>query len=397
MNDPGYSEDFGPFEGRVWLNSSHQGPIPRVAADAAMRAVEMKVAPFPLVEPGLFQEVPRRLREALARLIGVNADDVILGNSTSYGLTVVARGLEWREGDEVLLVEGDFPAAIFPWLVLEAQGVRIRRITPTGRGVTARDLRRELRPTTRVFCTTWVHSFGGHAVDAGALGAACRDNGTLFVLNASQGMGARVFDARESGADVVTSCGFKYLCGPYGTGFCWIRPDLRDAMRPPKGYWLAHLTADDLAGDFKAELRSDAGARAFDVSGTANFFNVMTWTASVEYLLERGIDRIAAWDQHLVSLLVSGLVARGWDLVSPAEGAERTTVTVVRGRSPDDTKRAFSALRARGIFVAMRRGNIRISPHLFNTPADVDAALQALGLGAGRWAPGARRWAFWGL
>jgi len=373
------SADFGPFDGRVWLNCSHQGPIPRVAAAAAREAVAMKVAPFRMVEPGLFQDVPRRLREALARLVNVKADDVILGNSTSYGLTLLARGYEWKAGDEVLLVEGDFPAAIFPWLVLEAQGVRVRRLQPAGAGLTADDLRRELRPETRVFCTTWVHSFGGHAIDVSSIAAVCRDHGALFALNASQGLGARVFDAPASGVDLVTSCGFKYLCGPYGTGFCWIRPEVRERLRVPKGYWLANLTADDLAGEFRAELRDDVGARAFDVSGTANFFNFMTWTASVEYLVAQGIDRIAAWDQQLVSALVAGLVAQGWTMVSPAEGPTRTTLTVLHGPTPEHMSRAFSALRDRGVYTSMRRGNIRLSPHLFNTPLEIGAALDALG------------------
>jgi selenocysteine lyase/cysteine desulfurase len=375
---PDAAADFGPFEGRIWLNCSHQGPIPRVAGQAARRAVEMKIAPFPMVEPGLFQTVPRRLREGLARLIHADAEDVILGNSTSYGLSLLVGGLDWKPGDEVLLVEGDFPAAIFPWLVLESRGVRVRLVRPEGPMLTAADLRRELRPETRVFCTTWVHSFAGHAVDVSSLAAACREHGALFALNASQGIGARVFDAPGSGVDLVSSCGFKYLCGPYGSGFSWIRPAVRERLRPPKGYWLAHLTADDLAGEFTAALRDDIGARAFDVSGTASFFNVMTWTASVDYLVTIGIDRIAQYDQDLVSRLVAGLVPQGWTLVSPRDGPHRTTLTVLRGPTPEHTSRAFATLRDRGIFVSMRRGNLRLSPHLFNTPADIDAALAAL-------------------
>jgi selenocysteine lyase/cysteine desulfurase len=349
-----------------------------VAADAAREAIAMKAAPFRMVEAGLFQDVPRRLREALGRLIGVEADDVILGNSTSYGLSLLVRGVDWQPGDEVLVVEGDFPATVFPWLVLERLGVTVRRMTPATGMVTPADLERELRPATRVFCTTWVHSFRGHAIYVPPLSAACRANGTLFALNASQGMGARAFDAPASGVDLVTSCGFKYLCGPYGTGFSWIRPEVRAGLHMPKGYWLANLTAEDLAGRFTAELRPDIGARAFDVSGTANFFNAMTWTASVEYLVRQGIDRIADWDQALASRLVEGLAAGGWTLVSPASGAARTTLTVLHGASDDQTSRGVAALRDRGIFAAMRRGNIRISPHLYNTTDEIDAALAAL-------------------
>jgi selenocysteine lyase/cysteine desulfurase len=375
---PAYASDFGPFGDRIWLNCSHQGPIPRVAAAAAAEAIAMKQTPFALTKPGIFQEVPGRLRQALGRLIGASADDIVLGNSTSYGLQLIVQGLDWKAGDEVLVVEGDFPAVLFPWLVLRDRGVTIRRIVPAGRRVEAADLVRELRPETRVFCTTWVHSFRGHAVDETALAAACHANGTTFVLNASQGLGARVFDVERSGVDMVTSCGFKYLCGPYGTGFSWIRPSMRERMRPAQAYWLANLTADDLAGDFRLDLKPDLGARAYDVYGPANFFNVMTWTASVEYLLAQGLAAIEAWNQSLVDRLVAGLVSHGWTLRSPAAGPERTTAVIFAGESPEATSRAFEALGARGIYGAMRQGHIRVSPHLYNTPDQIDAALEVL-------------------
>ncbi|HET9371174.1 MAG TPA: aminotransferase class V-fold PLP-dependent enzyme [Vicinamibacterales bacterium] len=376
---PDYAAGFGPFDGRIWLNCSHQGPIPRVAADAARDAIAVKQAPFRLVEPGIFQEVPRRLRTSLARLINVAADDVILGNSTTYGLSLFVRGLEWHRGDEVLVVDGDFPAVLFPWLALRDQGVTIRKLTPRGAMVTAEDLAAELRPNTRVFCTTWVHSFRGSMVDVPSLAAACRANGTLFALNASQGMGTRPFDAAASGVDLVTSCGFKYLCGPYGTGFCWIRPDVRHALRPPQSYWLANLTADDLAGSFREELKPDVGARAFDVFGTANFFNFQAWNASVEYLLAAGLERIHTWDQSLVSRLIEGISSdRRWTISSPTAGPSRTTIVVFSAETPEQTSAAFQALREKGIFVAMRRGNIRVSPHLYNVAADIDAALGVL-------------------
>lgn len=372
------ANDFGPFDGRIWLNCSHQGPIPRVAAAAAAEAVAMKSAPFRLTEPGIFQDVPRRLRDALGRLIGAPAEDIILGNSTSYGLSLMVQGIDWKPGDEVVVVEGDFPAAIFPWLLLADRGVTVRTIRPRGRAVDAADLARELRPETRLFCTTWVHSFQGHVVDSAALGRRCRENGTIFVLNASQGMGARRFDVRAAGVDVVTSCGFKYLCGPYGTGFCWIAPAVRDTLRPPQAYWLANLTADDLAGDFKMELKSDLGARAFDVFGTANFFNVMTWTASVEYLTGIGIEAIETWDQSLVTAVVSGLDPDRWTLRSPTDGPWRSNAVVFAGRTPALTAAAYDALRRRGVIVAMRQGHIRISPHLYNTPEDIRTAVAAI-------------------
>jgi selenocysteine lyase/cysteine desulfurase len=374
-----YAEDFGPFDGSIWLDCSHQGPLPRVAAAAVASAVQWKVAPFPLADPSLFERVPSALRSALARLMNASADEIVLANSASYGLSILARGIRWQAGDEVLLVENDFPASLYPWLPLREHGVAIRFVRPAGRVVQAAELEAALRPETRLFCATWVNSFVGEAVDASALGTLCRRNDTLFVLNASQGLGARPLDVRSTPVDAVTSCGFKYLCGPYGTGFCWISPSVRDRMRLVQGYWLANMTADDLKTEaVPVRLREDLGARAFDVFGTANFFNSVGWTASVDYLLAQGIERVAAYDQELVSRLIDGLVSIGCDVESPHTGEARTTIVVFPPPRSGDAGAFGRALQAVGIYAAVRRNRIRLSPHLFNTATEIDRALEAV-------------------
>src|SRR5437868_3100810 len=168
-----YASDFGPFDGRVWLNCAHQGPLPHVAVEAAQEALSWKIAPSHLTDD-LFTAIPSQMREALGRLVGVSATDIILGNSTSYGLHLLANGLPWRSGDEILLVDGDYPADIFPWLDLQRQGVHIRFLHPQSLTVQAEELERALSAVTRVFCTTWVNSFSGAAIDLHALGTVCR-------------------------------------------------------------------------------------------------------------------------------------------------------------------------------------------------------------------------------
>src|SRR5579884_4196315 len=172
-----FQADFGPFGDRVWLNCAHQGPLPRVAVEEAHEAVAWKVRPYELTAER-FAGVPARLRRALGRLLGVPTDEVILGNSASYGLHLLANGLPWREGDEVPLVRGDFPSVLLPWLGLEGRGVRARYVRPARHLPDPDELAAALTPRTRVFCCTWVHSFSGVACDLQALGAACRANGT---------------------------------------------------------------------------------------------------------------------------------------------------------------------------------------------------------------------------
>ena len=184
------SGDFGPFDGRVWLNCAHQAPLPQCAAEAAREAVSWKVRPWELTT-ARFTGVPQRLREALARLIGADPRDVILANSASYGLHLLANGIDWRPGDEVLCMKGDFPSDILPWLGLERLGVVVRQLQPRGRVLGADEVDAAIGPRTRLLCTTWVHSFSGHGIDLDAVGAVCRARGVLFIANVSQALGAQ--------------------------------------------------------------------------------------------------------------------------------------------------------------------------------------------------------------
>jgi cysteine desulfurase / selenocysteine lyase len=373
-----FAEDFGPFDGRLWLNCAHQGPLPRVAAAAAEEAIAWKRAPYHLTTER-FSGVPQRLKQALGHLINAPADEIILGNSASYGLHLLANGIRWQAGDEVLLLKDDFPSDILPWLTLRERGVTTRFIEPRKHVPQVDELLANITPATKVFCTTLAHSFSGYAVDAQALGEVCRARGVKFVLNASQALGARPFNVADTPVDAVVGVGFKWLCGPYGTGFCWLRPELRESLRRIQAYWLSMQTADELGGEQGAPaLRDDLGARAFDVFGTANFFNFKPWTASVEYMLERGIENIAAHNDHLVSAFIEGLDRNRYEILSPLAGPQRSTLILISSRQAERNLAIYERLRRQDIYIAFRRGRLRISPHIHLTSEDIARALDAL-------------------
>ena len=319
-----YSNDFGPFEGAIWLNCSHQGPLPKIAAKKLEEAVSWKVAPQNLTQER-FDRIPIHLKETIGKLVRRPPEEIILGNSASYGLHLIANGIDWQDGDEVVVLKGDFPSDILPWLGLSDRGVKVRFI----QRVNIEELNQAFTPNTKLFCCTWVHSFTGIAIDAAAIGEFCRKRNVRFVMNCSQGLGARVLDLSKLPVDAITCVGFKYLCGPYGTGFCWMQPDLLDSIRYNQAYWLSMQTAAELGSDSdEPPIIKKRGARTYDIFGTANFFNFVPWTASLEYLLDNGLENIEAYDQSLVSRLISQLDKKKFYLISPEEGPSRTTLVV---------------------------------------------------------------------
>ncbi|HLH67107.1 MAG TPA: aminotransferase class V-fold PLP-dependent enzyme [Solirubrobacteraceae bacterium] len=361
---------------RAWLNTAHQGPLPLEAAAVARAAIEHKLDPR-LIDEEAFFEVPERLRATLGRLINAERSEVVLANSTSYGLDLLARGLPLRAGDEVLVVQGDFPASIYPWLPLQRRGVKVRTVAAPSGVLEPDDLRAALTDRTRVLCSSWVFSFTGAAVDVPALVEVCRAHGEVtFVLNGSQAVGARPADVRSLGVDALVSCGFKWLCGPYATGLAWLSGDLLARLECEQGYWLAHVEEISRPPD-RYELRGDLGAAAHDVFCTANLTTFPAWERAVRLLLDEGIEQIERHDQALVQRLIDGLPP-GWRLTSPSARGQRSTLVFLEPEPPATIERALARLDAAGVDVGVRAGRIRVSPHVHNTPEDVDRFLTAL-------------------
>jgi len=370
--------DFGPFDSRIWFNCAHQGPLPNVAVTALREALTWKIAPY-RIKDEMFSSTPQRLKTLLGKLIGVPGDQIILGNSASYGLHILANGIRWKSGDEVLLVEGDFPASIFPWLNLRNnRGVLVRSIKPHRAVLQDWELEAAVTPATKLFCATWVDSFTGHVIDLSALGEICRAKNILFVVNASQGLGARELNVGKIKLDALTSCGYKWLCGPYGTGFCWIRPALRDSLSPCQSYWFPAVWGRNPGAMRDWVIPEGLGAAAYDVFCTANFFNFVPWGAAIEYWLSKGIPRIQSHNDALAQRLIGGLDPKKYTLFSPEAGSERSAIVVLSHSHSSLNHGIRAKLAEAGIDLSLRENNLRFSLHFFNTYQEVDYALAVL-------------------
>jgi cysteine desulfurase/selenocysteine lyase len=366
-----YARDFGAFDGRIWINAAHQGPLPRVAESAALEFLADRVSPHRITDES-FVEVPQALRSSLGTLIGKPADEIILGNSATYGVSLLAAGISWKSGDEILTFRGDFPASVLPWRFAESFGARLRFIESATRlGPSLQDIASNLNDRTRVVALSWVNSFTGYALDVRGIAELCVKSGVRFVLNVSQGLGARVLDLSSPAPDAIVCCGHKWTLGPYGTGFCWIRPDWRAALRPPPPYWLPNVWGG--RGEMTAyNVRDDLGARAFDVPGTANFLNFGTWCASIDYLLRVGLEAVARYDDLLVQRLLGAIPPDRYDVLSPREGPHRSTLVVVRPNDGRAAEAVHRTLIENRVDAAYREGAVRFAPHLYNTVDEID-------------------------
>ncbi len=363
---------------RVWLNAAHQGPLPGIAAQAVAEMVRWKQQPHNLKTSKPFTEIPGRLRSVLADLIAVPDSELVLANSSSYGLHLVANGLDLGEGDEVIVAANDFPSDILPWIRLQASGLKVVQVEPAGEVLSVDEVRQAITVRTKVVCLTWVHSFSGQVTDLAGIGEVSRSVDALFVVNGSQGVGALPISPADLPIDVLTGVGFKWLCGPYGTGFCWLGPRASDRVSPAKLYWLNALTADDLVNpglDLSTITPSATGRH--DIFGTANFFNFAALIESVGLVASTGVARIHEHNLELASHLVDGVDRSLYDVGDRGDPDRLSSIVLLRplAGSVEDVS---LHLETEGVDVAARMGKIRLAPHFYNGDADIVSALAAL-------------------
>lgn len=364
-------------EGTTYLNAASTGPLPERTVRALDAFARRRTRPHEISWDEQFGTT-RRARELFAGLVGGRADEIALMPNTSYGVNLAAQALPWGAGDEVVLSDGEFPANVYPWLLeAERRGARVH-VVPRAHGLPDEDaLVAALdRRGVRVLAVSWVQFATGHRADLARLGAACRERGIAFVVDAIQGVGALPLDARACGIDVLACGAQKWLLSPWGTGFAWVRRELVERLSPPEAGWLSVRHGEDFGRltDYELSWRDDA--RRFEV-GTIAHGDYAGVNASLELLAGLGADAVAAHVRALADRIVRWAEAHGdvARLVTPADAARRAGIVAL---APADAAAAERRLHDARVVFSPREGMVRLAVHCFNTVGDVDIALRAL-------------------
>ena len=334
--------------GRVYVNTASIGLPPRRAVAALHDAIDAWATGR--AEAAAYDPLIVRARQLFAALAGTSPERIAIGNQVSTFSGLVASALS--DGAHVLAAEEDFTSVLFPFLAHADRGVRVQTV-PLAELVDA------IRPDVDLVAVSAVQSVDGRLPPGGldALAAAAARHGCLTYVDATQAIGWMPFEADRF--DFV-SCGvYKWLISPRGAAFFVVRPERLEMLRPIYAGWYAG--EEPWASIYGPPLRVEKGARRFDVSPAW-----LAWAGTVpalELLTEVGVDAIHRHDVALANAL------RG-RLGLPSGDSAFVTVNV-----PD----AMARLRAANVAASVRAGAVRLSFHLHNTEADVEAVARALG------------------
>jgi len=313
------------------------------------------------------------IRAAFARLVGAQADEIAFVKNTSEGISLVAVGLDWHAGDNVIAVDGEYPSNVYPWFGLRRWGVETRLVTPRRGRVHVDDVAALADARTRVVAASFVDWNSGARTALAPLGEWCRARDILFCVDGIQGVGAVRIDVERDHIDCLAVGGHKWLLAPEGCGCLFVSRRVADRVQSVLHGWKSVTDADTYL-PYHFDPRPDAAK--FE-PGSPSVLGTAALGAAIDLLLEIGPAAVEERIMAVTDRLAAGLRAKGAEILSPWGPDERSGIVVFR--LGDDPRRLCNALAARGIVVRVRGGGIRCAPHFYNDEGDVDRFLGGLG------------------
>lgn len=363
-----HREQFPVTKKLIYLNHAAVAPLCRPAAQA-MEHLAQDALEYGSEHYQSWMETYQGVRDAAARMITAKPGEIALVKNTSEGIATVAIGIDWKPGDIVVAFEEEFPANFYPWKRLEANGIRVRWLSVFDE----LDRIDEACKGARMLAVSYVQYLSGYRMNLEAIGEICERHGCFFLVDAIQGMGAFPIDVRGAKIDALAADGHKWLLGPEGCGVLYVRQEVQDEIEPIEFGWTNVAKYADYASR-DMTLRRDAGRYE---CGTLNTIGCYGLRASMEFLLEVGVENICPAVRALGDRVWSGVTELGFETLG--RRTEESGAGIVSFRKPGaDSRVIVSKLREAGIITAPRQGWVRCAPHFYIAPEEIERMLEEL-------------------
>jgi selenocysteine lyase/cysteine desulfurase len=321
--------------------------------------------------------VMNETREAVARLVGAKIENIAFVRNTSDGISAAANGIDWREGDNIVSCDIEFPANIYPWMRLATRGVELRLAKTSCGRVEPEDLFELTDARTRVIAVSWVQYSSGFRADLRSIGRFCREKDLLFFVDAIQGLGALKLNVEEDMVDAFAADAHKFLMGPEGLGVLHFSDRALNRIEPSVVGWMSvkewQRCFDE---EFEYKLDYLPGALRFEC-GTPNTIGIHAFRAALELMMGVGAERIESYLLNLCDYLRARLDEIGFEQLKPRTESEASAIVCCRC-SKKSPERLYRELAERNIICAPRCGWLRVSPHFYNDRSDIDKLIAAL-------------------
>ncbi len=376
-------DEFGPFASDRITHLNHAGlaPWPRRTQAAIRRFAEQNSADN-RIDFGEWEHRCDELRAMAQKLFHAqSADEIALIKNTSEGLSFVAHGIDWKPGDNIVFGQQEFPSNRIVWEATARQfGVEPRCADLYGKSAPEEALLEQMDSGTRLLAVSSVQYAYGHRIALEKLGAACRQNNTLFCVDAIQSLGALPFDVQACQIDFAAADGHKWLLAPEGIGVFYCRKEQIEQLIPRQLGWASVANRNDYDTLFHSAKLCDwqlsPSARRFEC-GSPNSLGISGLHTSIELLLDVGIAAISERISARIAYLSERIDREKYQILTPLDATQRAGILTVKPRAKE-AKELFRQLLEQDILCAHRGGGVRFSPHFYTPNAYLDKALECL-------------------
>lgn len=359
---------------RIFLGHAGVSPIPRVAVECLQRGAQ--AAGEDQQEAGDFIGRVEAVRDAGASLIGAHKSEIALLGPTSLGLNLVALGLDWQAGDEVIFYPDDYPANVYPWQHLAERGVKIVPLQPARVGeITPELVFAAITSKTKLVALASCHFLTGYRLDYRAIGEELKKRGILFCLDGIQSLGATTIDAQY--VDFLSADSHKWMLGPSGAGIFYVKKEHFDRLKPALiGSW--NVRSPNFIA--QPEIKFESTARRYE-PGSLYLLGLEGMTASINLLVGVGIEAIEKRLHHLRRFVIETASARGLSVLfaeRPVEQMGGISTISLAGKDAVAIGKRFNDAKVSVSIRHDRAGvpHLRLSPHFYNTEAEITTALE---------------------
>jgi len=389
-----HSDQFEALETKVYLDTACIGIPPRMAVTEVRNVVE-SIARVPAASGTDHHRALSASRDtcrsSLARLLGAGVDDIALTECATHGLGVVARALDLRHGDRVLITDLEFIQMGAIWRQFRSAGVHLDVVAHRNGSILPDDVRGAITRRTRVLGISSVMWTNGFRVDLAAIAEICRQHGVMLLVDAAQHLGSLPFDVRDYAPDVIVSSGHKWLNAPFGCGVLYLSPNVRDrltlpiagffAASPPHGLTWGESFQDPMTSPL-ADLNYRRDASSWEIGGTANSLGPAALAVCADLATAVGTQAMVAHSLTLTDHLIEALDRLQINVVSRRDPAVRSAIVTFSVGSPQDNVALARHLADCRIAVSVRYtsgiGGVRVSCHYFNSIDDIDSLIDVV-------------------
>src|SRR5918995_60864 len=351
----------------VYLNCAYMSPQLRAVRAVGEEAVARKSRPWE-ISPRDFFESSETARGLIAQLVGGDTEGVAIIPSASYGMAVATANVPLKTGQNVVVLEEQFPSNVYPWRELAKRtGAEVVTVPRHADQDWTSAVLERVDERTAVVAVPNCHWTDGSILDLVRTGERARDVGAALVVDATQSLGAHPLDVSEVRPDFLVSAAYKWLLGPYSLGFLYVAEDYRSGT-PVEHNWISREGSEDFARLIEYTDAYGPGARRYDVGERSNFVLLPMGIEALRQILAWGVENIAASLRGLTDRIEEEAERLGMEAVPTSMRAGHM---IGLGLGPETPKDLSTRLVEENVFVSVRGHSLRVSPHLYNTERDV--------------------------